>query len=129
VLRKPPTSTNRNSFQRVTSNRFNINHLEATKFNGLQQALESGSGPGALPGAPRGNSLDSAAENFRMLKAVEMRGFHSYKFAYSRPLTRLRWPQIALNIKQLNVLSAGRPSGFAPGYLQIELTVISISMF
>ncbi len=45
--------------------------------------MESGSGPGALPGAPLGSPLDSAAENFGVLNAVEMPGFHSYKFDYS----------------------------------------------
>jgi hypothetical protein len=45
-----PTSTNRNSFQ---------------------QGLESGSGSGALPGAPRATPLDSATENLRVLNAVE----------------------------------------------------------
>ena len=43
----------------------------------------SGSGPGALPGAPRGTPLDSASENFGVLKAVEMRGSYSYKIDYS----------------------------------------------
>src|SRR5579864_59939 len=33
--------------------------------------MESGSGPGALPGAPRGTPLDSAPENFGVLKAVK----------------------------------------------------------
>jgi hypothetical protein len=33
------------------------------------------------------------------------------------PLTALDRPQIALNINQLNVSPAGRPSGFAPGAL------------
>lgn len=46
--------------------------------------MESGSGPGALPGAPRGTSLDSTAEIFGVLNPVETRGFYSYKIDYSR---------------------------------------------
>jgi hypothetical protein len=36
VLRKPPTSTNRNSLQQAARNRFNINHLRTTDFNRFQ---------------------------------------------------------------------------------------------
>jgi hypothetical protein len=36
VLRKPPTSINRNSFQQAARNKFNINQLETTDFNKLQ---------------------------------------------------------------------------------------------
>src|ERR1051326_6167154 len=81
---EPATSTNFNSFQRAACNRFNMKHLATSHFNEFQYEVESGSGPGALPGTPPGSSLDSTAEKFRVLKAVEMRGFRSYKFDYSR---------------------------------------------
>jgi hypothetical protein len=40
VLRKPPTSTNRHSFQRAARNRFKINQIETTSFNRFQLVLE-----------------------------------------------------------------------------------------
>jgi hypothetical protein len=46
VLRKPPTSINRHSFQRATRNRVNTNQRTAV-FNGVHHDLESGSGPRA----------------------------------------------------------------------------------
>jgi hypothetical protein len=75
--------------QPIVCSRFNINHLQTTESHKAQQDLECGSEPGALPGAPRGSPLDSASENFELLKAVETRGFHSYKFDYSRRSERL----------------------------------------
>jgi hypothetical protein len=36
VLKKPPTSINRNSFQPAACNRFNINHLRTTNFTRFQ---------------------------------------------------------------------------------------------
>ena len=36
VLRKPPTSINRNSFQQAGCNRFNINQVETTNFSRFQ---------------------------------------------------------------------------------------------
>jgi len=36
VLRKPPTSANRTSFQRAARNGFNINQLQTANFNRLQ---------------------------------------------------------------------------------------------
>ena len=36
VLRKPPISINRNSFQPAARNGFNINHLECANFNRVQ---------------------------------------------------------------------------------------------
>ena len=39
-------STEFNVFHDRTHNRFNLNHLQATKSHRIQQALESGSGPG-----------------------------------------------------------------------------------
>jgi hypothetical protein len=83
VLRKPPTSINRNSFQQAACNRFNINQLETTNFNRFQQGLESGSGPGALPHASHGTPLNPTSKNFPMLKTIETRGFDSYRFDYS----------------------------------------------
>ena len=53
------------AFNEKAHNRFNINQLRTVSFNKVQQALESGSGPGALPGAPHGTLLDSTAENLR----------------------------------------------------------------
>src|SRR5215469_14348200 len=42
----PQRITKFNSIQQPIFNRFNINHLRTTNFNRVQQALESGSGPG-----------------------------------------------------------------------------------
>lgn len=43
----------------------------SNKFQQVSMRLESGLGPGVLPGSPRGTPLDSIAEILRVLKAVE----------------------------------------------------------
>jgi hypothetical protein len=60
-------TTRSNSFEQSACKSFNINHLKTTDFVKVQQGLESGSGPGALPGAPRGTLLYLTAENLRAL--------------------------------------------------------------
>jgi hypothetical protein len=57
VAAKPPTSTNHNSFQQAARNRFNINQLQATKFNRVQQESVSDLG---LGGRPPGSAMRSA---------------------------------------------------------------------
>jgi len=54
---------NRNCFQREAHNTFNISQLQTTNFNGVQSALESGSGPGAHPADLLASPLDSGAAN------------------------------------------------------------------
>jgi hypothetical protein len=79
--------------------------------------MESGSGPGSLPGAPGGTPLDSRAENLRVLKAVETSGFDRHKIDYScrsEPRARL---QIAFNIKNLEDPLSSRAPGFTSGVL------------
>jgi hypothetical protein len=82
---------------------FNISHLEAENFNKIQEAFASGSGPGALPGAPRGTPLDSAAEIFRVLKAVEMRGFHRLQIRLHSTFKTSRLLQTSLKTNTLGL--------------------------
>jgi hypothetical protein len=66
VLRKPPTSINRHSFQRATRNRVNTNQRTAV-FNGVHHDLESGSGPGGRrfkSSLPTNTVVPSHTENF-----------------------------------------------------------------